>query len=51
MINKKLLCLVNMDEDARKEKIEDMSDYEREQLLLKAVAVIEELDNESNFEG
>lgn len=50
MISKALLCLLNMDKDARKEKIEDLSDYEREKLLLNALDVIEELDNESNFE-
>lgn len=50
MISKKLLCLLNMDEDAREDKISEMSDFEREKLLLDALSVIEELDNESGFE-
>jgi len=50
MVSKKLLCLINMDKDAREEKIGMMSDYEREELLLDALEVIEELDDEGNYE-
>lgn len=46
MICRKILDLLRMDEVARAEKIEELSDEQRVELLLNAIATIEELDNE-----